>query len=128
MQQMSEVLMKMQVMISNVEEQISMCSSSLEMKPEAQMDRSEARRAAGRAGLSPETPEPYRGTAKKLTRRLNIETRQGSTHTLSYSLALVAVTWVKAPTQTSALNLKFKLISLHSETNAKRSNARATTS
>lgn len=102
--------MKMLVKISNVEEQISLCSSWLEMKPEAQMDRSEVRRAAGRAGLSPEKPEPYRGRAKKLTRRLKIETSQGSTHTLSYSLAIVAVTWVKAPAPTSALNLKFKLM------------------
>lgn len=59
------------------------------MKPEAQ---SAVHRAPGRTGLSPEKPEPYRGRAtkkkKKLTGRLNLETSQGSTHTLSESLAL----------------------------------------
>lgn len=76
------------------------------MNPDAQIDRSEVCRAAGRAVLSPEKPEPYRGRAKH-HQDTKYRNSPVSAHTLCCSLALVAVTWVKAPDPTSALNLKF---------------------
>lgn len=82
------------------------------MKPEAQFGRSRVCRGPEWDRLSSEKPV-MEGPSEKLTGTLNIEISQGSAHTPSSNLALVAVTWVEGPVSTSACNPTFSLMSFY---------------